>query len=131
MSAKDLIPMNKRTKSEQKDIARKGGLASGKSRQRRKAAATIMREALQQKFSDGKLMEDLRDAGFAVDEPVTIGAAYVFSVLKSAMEGNAQAMKIVLSLAGDDPEFNHKQQMDKAALKLREREVASKEEGWT
>lgn len=130
MSAKDLIPMNKRTKSEQKDIARKGGLASGKSRQRRKAAATIMREALQQKFSDGKLMEDLRDAGFEVDEPITIGTAYVFSVLKSAMEGNAQAMKIVLALAGDDPEFNHKKEMDKSLMKLHEREVESKEQGW-
>ena len=74
--------------------------------------------------------DDLRDAGFEVDEPITIGTAYVFSVLKSAMEGNAQAMKIVLALAGDDPEFNHKKEMDKSLMKLREREVESKEQGW-
>lgn len=115
---------------QQVKIARKGGLASAESRKRRKTASTIMRDALQQGFADGKLMDDLRDAGFEVDEPTTIGTAYVFSVLKSAMEGNAQAMKIVLALAGDDPEFNHKKEMDKLLMKLREREVESKEQGW-
>ena len=69
------------TSSEARKNGRKGGIASGKSRQRRKAASTIMREALQQSFTDGELVDNLRGAGFKVDEPITIGTAYVFSVL--------------------------------------------------
>ena len=36
MAQEDLIPMNERTKEEQKKIATKGGIASGKARRRKR-----------------------------------------------------------------------------------------------
>lgn len=36
MAQKDLIPINKRTKSEQKELATRGGIASGEARRKKK-----------------------------------------------------------------------------------------------
>lgn len=36
MSQEDLIPFNKRTEAEQKEITRKGGIASGKARREKR-----------------------------------------------------------------------------------------------
>lgn len=89
-----------------------------------------MTDCLSKKFNDGSLLDALHDAGLATEKNLTVSAAYVYSVLKSAMEGNAQAMRIVLDLVDENPEFKHKKDMDKKLLKLKEREVSAKEEGW-
>lgn len=130
MNDENLKPQDKRTKSEQREIARKGGIASGKSRRRKKAISELMTDCLSKKFNDGSLLDALHDAGLATEKNLTVGAAYVYSVLKSAMEGNAQAMRIVLDLVDENPEFKHKKDMDKKLLQLKEREVSAKEEGW-
>ena len=43
MARDDLIPQNKRTKEEQKEIARKGGIASGEARRAKKKAVEVAR----------------------------------------------------------------------------------------
>ena len=43
MNDENLKPQNKRTKSEQREIARKGGIASGKSRRLKKPLRTSQR----------------------------------------------------------------------------------------
>lgn len=118
------------SKEEAKRRGRKGGLASARARRTRKALSEIAAECLSKKLPDGSLLDALHDAGLATEKNLTVGAAYVYSVLKSAMEGNAQAMRIVLDLVDENPEFKHKKEMDKALMKLREREVKAKEEGW-
>lgn len=42
----NLIPGNKRSKSELREITRKGGIASGKARRRKKELKTIIEQAL-------------------------------------------------------------------------------------
>lgn len=118
------------SKEEAKRRGRKGGLASARARRTRKALSEIAAECLSKKLPDGSLLDALHDAGLATEKNLTVGAAYVYSVLKSAMEGNAQAMRIVLDLVDENPEFKHKKDMDKKLLKLKEREVSAKEEGW-
>lgn len=118
------------SKEEAKRRGRKGGLASARARRTRKALSEIAAECLSKKLPDGSLLDALHGAGLATEKNLTVGAAYVYSVLKSAMEGNAQAMRIVLDLVDENPEFKHKKDMDKKLLKLKEREVSAKEEGW-
>jgi len=54
MAKEDLIPQNKRTKDEQKKIARMGGIASGKARRKKADLRKAMQEALEQTFTDKK-----------------------------------------------------------------------------
>lgn len=42
----NLIPMNELTKEQQREIARKGGIASGKARAKKKMLKTLLEEAL-------------------------------------------------------------------------------------
>lgn len=132
MNEENLRPIRKGelSKEEAKRRGRKGGLASARARRTRKALSEIAAECLSKKLPDGSLLDALHDAGLATEKNLTVGTAYVYSVLKSAMEGNAQAMRIVLDLVDENPEFKHKKDMDKKLLKLKEREVSAKEEGW-
>ena len=132
MNEENLRPIRKGelSKEEAKRRGRKGGLASARARRTRKALSEIAAECLSKKLPDGSLLDALHDAGRATEKKLTVGAAYVYSVLKSAMEGNAQAMRIVLDLVDENPEFKHKKDMDKKLLQLKEREVSAKEEGW-
>lgn len=52
----NLIPMNERTKDEQREIARKGGIASGESRRRRKTLAQVLRDELEKPISEDNPM---------------------------------------------------------------------------
>lgn len=57
----NLIPQNQRTKSEQIEIARKGGIASGEARRKRK---TFKEQMLFMLENDPKLQDDLINALF-------------------------------------------------------------------
>lgn len=46
MNDENLIPLNRRTKSERREIATQGGIASGQSRRERKAIRQALEEAL-------------------------------------------------------------------------------------
>ena len=47
----NLIPQNERTKEEQREIARQGGIASGEARRRKKTIAAALRKVLEEKTS--------------------------------------------------------------------------------
>ena len=52
----NLIPMNERTKDEQREIARKGGIASGESRRRWKTLVQVLRDELEKPISEESQM---------------------------------------------------------------------------
>lgn len=52
MNDDNLIPQNKRTKSEQRQIAKKGGIASGKARRQKADLRKAMQEAMEATFTD-------------------------------------------------------------------------------
>lgn len=115
---------------QQAKIARKGGLASARSRKRKKSMTDLIKEFAERKVSDtGKFRDKLNELGIE-DEDVTIGATLVLSIMASAIDGNAQNAKLALELLGVSLESPHKKEMDKALMKLREREIKSREEGW-
>lgn len=116
--------------SDAREKGRKGGIASGKSRQRRKKIAGILTDALKKRTGAGKIREELAAAGMELDAEDTNAAAFAYSILLSAMNGNMQAARLVLELLGEDPEMEHKKRVDGVTLDLKERVVKAKEEGW-
>ncbi len=118
MARKDLVPLNERTKDEQKRITQKGGIKSGESRRRKKALRTALKEAIS--LSMKELHPDLRDgimhAAGIKDDGLTIGDAILGSIVRSACAGDPKMMKILLDNIGES-----------ADIRLHEREVKLKE----
>lgn len=54
MNDENLIPFDKQTESEQRAIAKKGGIASGKARRQKADLRKAMQEALNSTFTDSK-----------------------------------------------------------------------------
>lgn len=85
---KNLKPFNERTESEQREIASKGGKASGKARRERKKIAEDLKI----------LLAIVEDDGFTNQEKM------VKSILKESFKGNVQAFKEIRDTIGEKPE---------------------------
>lgn len=82
----NLIPFNKRTEEEQRELARQGGIASGKVR---KEKATM--KATLEKMLD----ETYKDTGMTYRDMATLG------LIKGAVKGNAQNYKTIMEVLGE------------------------------
>ena len=123
MAKKDLVPLNKRTKDEQKKITSKGGIASGKSRRRKKALRTALKEAVSLTLKE--LPHDLRVAimyaANITDMELTVSDAILGSLIRSACAGNSQMMKVLLDVLDETPDVRLKER----ELKIKERALDS------
>ena len=98
MAQKDLIPLNKRSKAEQKRIQSMGGKASGAARRRRKT----MREALELIASDKapeSVIKKLKRKGF---DPETNDDAMAIAMVIEATKGNTAAFGAIARVRGED-----------------------------
>lgn len=90
-NAKNLKPQNKRTKSEQRKIAQKGGIASGKKRRELKA------------------FKDLLEAGLRQEIKTESGKSYTraeyiaLKLIKNAENGNIKAFEVIRDTIGQKP----------------------------
>ena len=120
MAKKDenLKPFHQRTENEQREIRQKGGIASGKSRRRKKALRTALKETVAMRLDE--LHPDMRNAIMKAaklsDGELTVGDAILGSIIRSACAGNPKMMKILLDTIGES-----------ADIRLQEREVKLKE----
>lgn len=64
----NLKPQNKRTKSEQREIAKKGGIKSGEARRRKKALKETMQMLLDLPVADTKAYNNMSKFGIEIDE---------------------------------------------------------------
>ena len=81
----NLIPFNERTVEEQREIARQGGIASGKARQEK----ATMKKTLEM------LLDEKNNKGITYRELTTLG------LIKGATEGKAENYKTMLALLGE------------------------------
>lgn len=81
----NLIPNSERTEEERKEIARKGGIASGKARNRRKEQIDILKRLLEEPTKNGK----------TYGENITLG------LIKGAMQGKAENYKTIMDYIDD------------------------------
>lgn len=95
MSQEDLIPFNKRTEAEQKEITRKGGIASGKARREKRDRYQRMKATLEMLVNDPKTLQKLKEAGVNAEGITYEEAAEAMQAIKAARKGDTMAFKAI------------------------------------
>lgn len=99
----NLVPQSKRTKDEQRKIARMGGIASGESRRKQKTMAEALRKMLfDVKLSDAE-KEQLKAAGIEDVEDFNNQMMITRGLMKKAKEGDVQAYNAICAMIGEKP----------------------------
>ena len=101
MAQEDLIPLNQRTKDEQKEIARQGGIASGAARRRKKTYAELAEIIGTQKVSEenGRKLKKLG----VTNGDQTNDALAVARIFLGMQNGNPKMTELWLKLRGEMP----------------------------
>lgn len=107
----NLKPANKRTKSEHREIARKGGVASGKARRKKANLKKAFETILQADVASPNVKKQLEDMGF----DTTNEMALAMVMMQKAMKGNVRAFEQISKLTTTDA----KDSLDKREQKER------------
>ena len=98
----NLIPINQRTKSEQREIQKKGGLASGKVRRQqvdlRKAFQTLLRSEV----NNGQMKQLLIQLGYDPTNEMALALVVLQKALNGDMKAFSQIQQILNQNASTD-----------------------------
>lgn len=93
MNDQNLIPTTELTENERRELARKGGIASGEARRRRKQLRedllVMLDEEVEFKTKDGQTVK------------ATVQAGVARKLIKQASEGNLKAIELMAKLTGE------------------------------
>lgn len=103
--AENLIPQSKRTKNEQREIARQGGIASGKARREKKLMRETLDMLLSMPIKNGKLadVDDIRSFAAIKGKNISVQEAIVIAQIQKAMKGDTRAAEYVRDTIGQKP----------------------------
>ena len=107
----NLIPANKRSKSEHREIAKKGGVASGVARRKKANLKKAFETILQAEVASPNVKKQLEELGF--DSTNEMALAMV--MMQKAMKGNVRAFEQISKLTTTDA----KDSLDKKEQKER------------
>lgn len=96
----NLIPFDKRTESEQREIAREGGKASGEARRAKKTLREYTDFLLSLPVADRRKWNKLSRAGVS-PESCDNKMLVAFALMQEAQTGNVQAVKELRGLIGE------------------------------
>lgn len=85
MASDNLIPFNELTEEKQRELASKGGKASGEARRQKKAMREMLETCLEMKSPKGQTYRELATLG----------------LIKGAIKGNAQNYRTILETLGE------------------------------
>lgn len=98
---KNLIPFNKRTESEQREIAQQGGIASGKARRRKRSMKEAADYYLSLPETDRRRVNALlRDE--VEPEDVDNQMSVVMGMAEAAKRGDVRAAGVLLKMLGEE-----------------------------
>lgn len=101
-NAENLIPNNKRSPREVRENGRKGGIASGEARRKKKQTAELMKDILNSSL-EGKNKQTVKAfASELGDEDLTVNALMAAGLVKAAATGNVKAFEAVQRYIGTD-----------------------------
>lgn len=98
---KNLIPFDERTESEQREIAQKGGIASGVARRRKKALKEAADFYLSLPVSERKQWNAISKKGVP-PEDIDNQMAMIVGLHDMAAMGDARCAKVLIDLLGED-----------------------------
>ena len=107
MNEKNLKPFNKLTESEQREIAKKGGLASAKAKKHRKQ----LKDALM--FYAGIKLPDseAKRQGKYYKKGMTINDKMAATIIKMALAGRISAIRIYMEIMGEGKTLELKERL--------------------
>ena len=105
----NLVPFDKRSESEVREYARKGGQASGKARRRKAEFRKTLNALLTAEIDNPEWKPFLESIGL----DCTLESAMLAAQIREAMQGNTKAAYFVAQYAVKlrDPEMNHIEQI--------------------
>ena len=117
----NLIPVTKRTKSEAREISKKGGQASGAARRKKKSMKQVANYLLSLPVVE-ELQEEMIQSGIASDDADN-QTALVFSMMQRAIKGNVTAAQFIANITGSTAMTEAERErikLEKKRLKLEE-----------
>lgn len=104
--ADNLIPQSERTKAEQREIAKKGGVASGKARREKKAMKDTLNDLLSMPLKSGKAadVESIKNLAALKGKNITVQEAIMLAQIQKAMKGDTRAAEYVRDTIGQKPD---------------------------
>ena len=104
-NANNLIPNSQRTPEELREITRKGGIASGVARRRKRALKEAAELYLSLPVTDQRKRNKISKR--QVDpEDIDNQMAMIIGLVDAATRGDARAGKLIVDILGDDPKAN-------------------------
>lgn len=103
--ADNLIPQSERTKAEQREIAKKGGIASGKARREKKAMKETLETLLAMSLNDDVItdLEEIQSVASLKGKNITVQEAIMLKQIQKAMKGDTRAAEYVRDTSGNKP----------------------------
>ena len=100
--ADNLISQSERTKAEQREIAKKGGIASGKSRREKKAMKDTLNELLSMPLKSGKAadVETIKNLAALKGKNITVQEAIMLAQIQKALKGDTKAAEYIRDTSG-------------------------------
>ena len=96
----NLIPINQRSKSEQREYQKKGGQKSGEVRRQKKKMKEMMNTILSLDIPDNEVKETFKKAGLE-DEDLNRQTAIVYKQVENALKGNLDSAKFCRDTSGE------------------------------
>lgn len=136
MNDHNLIPFDKRTKSEQREIASCGGKKSGEVRRKKRDMKKTMEMLLQLSPGTDQDYQNLSDAGVNLntipDDELNNLLVVNAALLNKAKSGDVSAIKELRNIIHDDDNYTkHKIRMENAKLKLEKQKFDTHENDTT
>ena len=127
-NSENLIPFDKRTESEQREIRSAGGRASGRARRRTARLRETMNRLLTMKVDAGALSDVLiSDGGESTHEEVV-----TMAMIQEAMNGNVKAYNAIMATVGQtdksEEDLEEQRIRTERAKRARDQEVGSDNE---
>lgn len=111
MNDENLVPNSERTPKERSDIARKGGIASGKARRQRKTLRETARAIVELQIGEGEradidkassINDFISSGAHTIEEAMILGQVAVLTSKESSRKEKAQATKLLMQMLGED-----------------------------
>lgn len=122
---KNLKPMSERSKDEVREIARKGGINSGKTRRKKADLKKAFETLLALDVTDEKIKKQLEEMGMAGNNE----ALLAFATFQQAVKGNQKATENIIKLTNTKDKYDIQEQKERIkSIKLdnKERTEANK-----
>lgn len=104
----NLIPFTKLTEKEQRELARKGGKASGKARREKKSMRESLEVILGMALKPGKAqdVEQIKNFTEIKGKNITVEQAMLIAQVQKALKGDTQALAFLRDTSGQKPDDN-------------------------